>query len=787
MDIDICNNNRTLSLYNAQQTYEVRANFDVPNIDLIKFDSESNEEKQMLIEKNKRISTENEQIKSYLGDQCRQIDALNNQINKLKQDIQDRDEVICELKPYKDIFSTSERKIESYKRDNMRKSDEIQTLQNNLNNKNHEINVLKVEILSLDDEIKEKNKTLNDEIKDLKKKNKTLNDENGKWQNYIGKATTFSLSDDDENHTVQLVKDITTLQSMIENYVGTLRKVDVDFGEVNRLLRCRGCKVEVKPIQENDLPLVKAVLQCYVFDELIKNADSLFTKNDCLEAKIYNQTKSILDLLNKFLRSRDGTNEITNAFPIKLRQQIFGFLGNLGFADTNDRIHDVISSIKDRLNDSINKIRKYKSPQKKTLHNDMATKLVREFIRICYFRLKVQEPIPELRWFSFSNYEKKNQKLYSRAKVVHKFKRSHDSNKNLIATSINTLKNFVYDSIYSFKSTNVDEVDNQNGKNVSQNDDEFLKTNQNEEVKSGNVLDNNQIDKSGNGEGDRYSNKNGRGKDKDGGNNKNGINGDNNQNGKNGNNNNRNSKDGSENPNDKDGNNNRYGKGGDNNQNGEGGDNNQSGIVGNNNRNDKYGSNNPNNRDGGDNRYGRDNNQSGKGGDNNRNNKDGSDNPNDRDGGNNRYGKDGDNNQNGKGGDNNQSGIVGNNNRNDKYGSNNPNHRDGGDNRYGRDNNQSGKGGDNNRNVKDGDNNQNGKRGDNNQYGKGRDNDQSGIVENNNPNDRDGDDNPYGKDGDNNQNGKGKFNNQSGNSKDGGNNQNDKNKGRNRLGFKRRR
>ncbi|CAG8505021.1 9397_t:CDS:2 [Funneliformis mosseae] len=766
MDVDIwqiCNNNRTLLLHNAQQTYEVRLpNFDIPNIDLIKFDSKSNEEKQMLIEENKRISTENEQIKSYLGDQCRQIDVLNNQINKLKQDIQDRDEVICELKPYKDICSTSERKIESYERDYMRNKDEIQTLQNNLNSKDHEINELKVEILSLDEvinELTENNKTLKDDIKDLKEKNKTLNDENGEWQNVIGKATTFSLSDDDENHTVQLVKDITTLQSMIENYVGTLRKVDVDFGEVNRLLRCHGCKVEVKSTQENDLPLVKAVLQCYVLDELIDNANSLFKKNDCLETKIYNQTKSILDLLNQCLRSRDETNEITNAFPIKLRQQIFGFLGNLGFADTNDRIHDVT----DRLNDSINKIRMFKSPQKKTLHNDMATNLVREFIRICYFRLRVQEPIPSTN--VDANNLKNNDPYNKTQKAV------NDPN---------------------------DEVDNQNGKNVSQNDDEFLKTNQIEEVKSGDVLDNNQIDKSGNGEGDRYSNKNGRGKDKDGGNNKNGINGDNNQNGKNGNNNNRNSKGGSNNRNgndgnykannQNDGNNNRYGKGGDNNQNGEGGDNNQSDIVGNNNRNDKYGSNNQiykgednnqngkggyNNRnnkvgsdkDGGNNRYskGEDNNQNGKGGDNirngkggdnNRNNKVGSDNPNDRDGGNNQYDKGGDNNQNGEGGDNNQSDIVGNNNRNDKYGSNNPNDSDGSNNRYGRDNNQickdgnnsrNDKGGSNNRNVKDGDNNQNGKGGENNQNGKGGDNNQSGIIGNNDPNYRDGDNNPYGR------------------------------------------
>ncbi|CAI2172860.1 19757_t:CDS:2 [Funneliformis geosporum] len=47
------------------------------------------------------------------------------QISKLKLEIQEKDEFIYELKPYKDICSTSERKLESYERDNSQKNDEV--------------------------------------------------------------------------------------------------------------------------------------------------------------------------------------------------------------------------------------------------------------------------------------------------------------------------------------------------------------------------------------------------------------------------------------------------------------------------------------------------------------------------------------------------------------------------------------------------------------------------------------------------------------------------------------
>ncbi|CAB4437346.1 unnamed protein product [Rhizophagus irregularis] len=150
--------------------------------------------------------------------------------------------------------------------------------------------------------------SLREQNKRLDKQNKKLNDENSRWQNYIGKATTFSLNDNDTNHSTHFAKDIDKLQKMIVDYIGNLRpKVNINFEEVNKLLRLYGCSAQVKS-KENGLLLAKAVLQRHVFEEVIKSANKYLLKyddpllksnidkqTDDNQSKKINDSKSIID------------------------------------------------------------------------------------------------------------------------------------------------------------------------------------------------------------------------------------------------------------------------------------------------------------------------------------------------------------------------------------------------------------------------------------------------------------------------------------------------------------
>ncbi|GBB85956.1 hypothetical protein RclHR1_01240007 [Rhizophagus clarus] len=300
---------------------------------------------------------------------------------------------------------------------------------------------------------------LRNKIKLLEEKNKKLNDENSEWQNYIGKATTFSLNDSDVNHSAQLTRDIKSVQDKITNYVGNLRpKVDINFEEVNKLLHFYGCHAQVCS-KENDLLQVKAVLQRHVFEVIINGAKN---HESWLEGEIYNKADELLELLSKLSTSCVGANEINRALPIKIRQQIYGLLGSLGLAnnteDKNEE-HPIIVGIKNKLNETINKLRTIKDPNKSSKHDDMATNLIQELIRIYFFRLQVQEPAVRTIWFKYddnidpnlmegrwddedtdedkdnnplvllcsfplfvANYGEQGQKIYSRAKIIHHFK-----------------------------------------------------------------------------------------------------------------------------------------------------------------------------------------------------------------------------------------------------------------------------------------------------------------------------------------------------------------------------
>src|SRR6266542_3398579 len=154
------------------------------------------------------------------------LQSLQKQLNKIaetKNEIKKKKEIKENNGIQHEIHNECQQRIEEFtevekqKDDKMQQlEDEVKKYQENLSDSN-----VKKDLQALNDEneyLKKINQTLNDDNELLKKRNKNLNDENAELQNYVGKATTYSLNDDDSNHSTQLVKDIENLLMKIEKY-----------------------------------------------------------------------------------------------------------------------------------------------------------------------------------------------------------------------------------------------------------------------------------------------------------------------------------------------------------------------------------------------------------------------------------------------------------------------------------------------------------------------------------------------------------------------------------------
>ncbi|CAB4491843.1 unnamed protein product [Rhizophagus irregularis] len=86
-------------------------------------------------------------------------------------------------------------------------------------------------IMSLQNQLSDKENN----IRDLVQRNAKLKDEASKYQSALGEAMNVHLSNDDQNHSVQLKKDISELQRNLETYVTSLKpKIDINLKEVGR-------------------------------------------------------------------------------------------------------------------------------------------------------------------------------------------------------------------------------------------------------------------------------------------------------------------------------------------------------------------------------------------------------------------------------------------------------------------------------------------------------------------------------------------------------------------------
>jgi hypothetical protein len=240
-------------------------------------------------------------------------------------------------------------------------------------------------------------------LHELEKENAKLKEEASRYQSALGVATNVRLSDDDQNNSVKLKNDILKLQNALENYVTHLKpNMDLDIQEIQLLAQKYRCSNKIT-VENPNKPFIKTLLQRRVLDLLFENSHILSKyrgQNVALELDIESKTKELLKLIEEFSKTRVGTDEVINAAAIKIRQQVYGILGNRGFNDMigldgNIYAHNLISYASKNLNRMMNRYRNIKDVDRKEQVEAIAPKLIQDYYKLFWFRVNVQEPITE--------------------------------------------------------------------------------------------------------------------------------------------------------------------------------------------------------------------------------------------------------------------------------------------------------------------------------------------------------------------------------------------------------
>ncbi|CAG8654922.1 6264_t:CDS:1 [Funneliformis mosseae] len=339
---------------------------------------------------------------------------LQEKFEKISKKFEQSKEQLEELHKEKSLLEVTIRKItENHKLDLERfviqNEVKYEDVLNKLSQKDSKIHELQQKFDETNKGIKDLKNVLDNkekEKRELLEKNSKLKTEASKYQAALGNVTTFRMNDDDKNHSVQLVNDILSLRDMLKTYVTSLKgKIEIDTCEINKLLR----EHNIKTTKQIDYSLIKAVLQFHTLMKIMENV-KIFFKNFSnsssalhLEADIMSKSKTLEERLVEFSKTRNGKDSVTQTTSIKIRQEVNIALSNRGFSDVligNDvpREHDFISDYKDILNEEMNKYRTIKDPAKKKTIENLAPKLIREIIRLIWFRLQIQEPVAQIEW-----------------------------------------------------------------------------------------------------------------------------------------------------------------------------------------------------------------------------------------------------------------------------------------------------------------------------------------------------------------------------------------------------
>ncbi|GBB98366.1 hypothetical protein RclHR1_03200016 [Rhizophagus clarus] len=276
--------------------------------------------------------------------------------------------------------------------------------QNKIDSQEQIINQLRFKIQNLEKE-KEKLDTKNDNLlqknSNLEKQLKIIQqDDSIKVTN----SPLQSTGDDEQNYIVNLNNDIMELNDNIRKYITNLKQdVTVNMGEVNKLLSLYKCSTRNLD-QKDDRLLIQAVLQRHIIENIFDYASKYFQntgKHYHLESEIIKNESSLSSLLTRASKCRTGNDDMTRVASTKLRQQIYSILNNRGFADTIGETvceHPFIGYYKKHLNNLMNELRIINNDQKRSASENLAATIIRDVIKIFWFRLKIQEPVVQHHW-----------------------------------------------------------------------------------------------------------------------------------------------------------------------------------------------------------------------------------------------------------------------------------------------------------------------------------------------------------------------------------------------------
>ncbi|CAG8670140.1 8570_t:CDS:1, partial [Scutellospora calospora] len=238
-----------------------------------------------------------------------------------------------------------------------------------------------------DDASKYKNKKKNallEQITELQK-------ENSKYQAAYGNLINLGFSDEDPNNIANFHKDINGLQDLLDDFTlisGPENIVDVI--KCNELLLHYKCNVEVK--SEHGIQVLSAALQRLTIEMTITEINNYFNANgSTVEVKLMTLTKEIVDTTNSFAKEYAGTNEIANAIPIKIRQQVHAMLGCYAFSKDN---HSLLVKISELVLTELNQYRKV------TDDGNEIIPIIRKIIQLFIYRLQTHSTIPTYKFYN---------------------------------------------------------------------------------------------------------------------------------------------------------------------------------------------------------------------------------------------------------------------------------------------------------------------------------------------------------------------------------------------------
>ncbi|CAG8780946.1 9749_t:CDS:1, partial [Gigaspora margarita] len=225
-----------------------------------------------------------------------------------------------------------------------------------------------------------------------------------KYKYALDNATSFHQDSDSAG---QLSQDISDLHNKLENFCGLRKFADINEPAIRSLFKAYGYSISGN--MKANKNLISGLLERYVIETIIDRSnkylecqdhDRVIDQDDQnLEMEIINTTKKLLSLTKSISEYRSGTDAVSKAISTKLRQQIYGLLGNRGFSNKGNKEHHLIIKLSTEINGIMNYCRTISNKAKLSENEAMTNDIIRQVINIFLFRLKVQEPVANWKFF----------------------------------------------------------------------------------------------------------------------------------------------------------------------------------------------------------------------------------------------------------------------------------------------------------------------------------------------------------------------------------------------------